>query len=637
MPLQGWVLGLLLGLSPGWLHAARVDRVEPPHWWAGMKNPRLQLMLEGPGLADAQVQVQRVQGKGETQAQARHARGNAPGVRLVGTRRGDSPNVLFVDLDLAGAQPGSIGLRLRQGGVTRVHAYELKRRAPGSAQRVGFGPKDVILNLVPDRFANGDPANDNVAGYPDPANRADIGAGRHGGDIEGLVQHLDYIAGLGYTMVWPTPLLENRQPKYSYHGYAITDGYRIDPRFGSHADYLRLVREARARGLGVIQDIVLNHIGSGHRWMADPPTKDWLTNGGRFVPTGHARTAVSDPYAAKADRENFMQGWFTEDMPDLNQRQPLLATWLIQNSIWWVEEAGLAGIRADTWGYSDRDFLAQWTRAVMAEYPRLNIVGEEWSGNPAVVAYWQRGQKNADGYASHLPSLMDFPLHYVLRRALASDESWNGGLNELYEALFNDKLYPEPMNMVLFEGNHDVPRLYSVLGEDLNLWKMAVAYLLTMRGIPQLYYGTEVLMTSPTQRDDGATRQDFPGGWTGDAVNARTGQGLTPAQREAQDFLRRLMTWRKTATVVHQGRLTHYAPEQGTYVYFRHSGGRRVMVAFNKAREERRLAASRFVEVLAPEGRGQARAGTDVISGRRVALDDTLVLPPRSVMVVEVD
>jgi len=612
-------VAVTLTLFPSLLQAASVDRVDPPHWWAGMKNPRLQLMLYGPGIAGAQVRLKH------------------PGVRLVGTQRGDSPNVLFVELDTTGARPGRLQLQLRQGAMTHVQAYELRSRAPGSAQRAGFSASDVILNLVPDRFANGNPANDDVPGYPDPANRADIGAGRHGGDIEGLLQHLDYIAGLGYTMLWPTPLLENKQPKYSYHGYAITDGYRVDPRFGSNDDYLRLVREAKARGIGVIQDIVLNHVGSGHAWVADPPTKDWLTNGGRFVPTRHARTAISDPYAARVDRENFMRGWFTEDMPDLNQRQPLLATWLVQNSIWWVEHAGLAGIRADTWGYSDRDFLARWTRALLAEYPRLNIVGEEWSGNPVVVSYWQRGQKNVDGYATQLPALMDFPLHYVLRRALASDESWNGGFNELYEGLINDKLYPEPMNMVLFEGNHDVPRLFSVLGEDPALWKMAIAYLLTMRGIPQLYYGTEVLMTSPVQRDDGATRQDFPGGWAGDAVNARTGTGLSAAQREAQDFLRRLMNWRKTATVVHRGRLTHYAPEEGTYVYFRHDGARRVMVAFNKAREERRLATERFAEVLAPEGRGPAVAGTDVISGRRVDLARTLVLPPRTVMVVEID
>ncbi|WP_284614530.1 glycoside hydrolase family 13 protein [Aquabacterium humicola] len=610
------VLTLLLLLCCFAARAAApvVERIDPPFWWTGMKNPRLQLMLYGPRIGDATATVR------------------APGLRVSGQRRGDSPNVLFVDLQIgAGAKPGRFDLVLARAGESTRRAYELHERIAGSAQRQGFGPRDVILNLVPDRFANGDPANDNIAGYPDPANRADISGGRHGGDIAGIVQHLDYIAGLGYTMLWPTPLLENKQPSYSYHGYAITDGYRVDPRFGSNDDYKRLVEAARARGIGTIQDIVLNHIGSGHHWMADLPTKDWLTMDGRFVPTRHARTAVSDPYAAPSDRENFMRGWFTENMPDLNQRQPLLATWLIQNTIWWIEYAGLAGVRADTWGYSDRDFLAQWTKAVLAEYPKLNIVGEEWSGNPVVVSYWQRGKKNPDGYVSHLPALMDFPLHYVLRRALASGESWNGGFNELYEGLINDKLYPDPSNMVLFEGNHDVPRLFSVLDEDVQLTKMALAYVLTMRGIPQLYYGTEVLMTSPKQRDDGATRQDFPGGWADDRVNARTGAGLTDAQRDVQAFVRKLMNWRKTAAVIHTGRLVHYAPENGTYAFFRHDGAKRVMVVFNKNSTDTTLQTARFAEMLTGKG-----SGSDVISGRRIDFaQPTFTLPARSVMVLE--
>ncbi|NRF68339.1 glycoside hydrolase family 13 protein [Aquincola sp. S2] len=610
------VLTLLLLLCSIGARAAApvVERIDPPFWWAGMKNPRLQLMLYGPRIADAKAQLR------------------APGVQLIGQRRGDSPNVLFVELQLApGVKSGRFDIVLsdRAGTVTR-HGYELRERRAGSGARSGFSARDVILNLVPDRFANGDPANDDVPGYPDPANRADLGAGRHGGDIAGIVQHLDYIAGLGYTMLWPTPLLENKQPKYSYHGYAITDGYKVDPRFGSNDDYRRLAQAARERGLGVIQDIVLNHIGSGHHWLADLPTKDWLTMDGRYVPTRHARTAVSDPYAAPSDRENFMRGWFIADMPDLNQRQPLLATWLIQNTIWWIEYAELAGVRADTWGYSDRDFLAKWTKAVLAEYPKLNIVGEEWSGNPVVVSYWQRGKKNPDGYVSQLPALMDFPLHYVLRRALASDESWNGGLNELYEGLINDKLYPEPHNMVLFEGNHDVPRLFSVFDEDVALTKMALAYVLTMRGIPQLYYGTEVLMTSPKQRDDGATRQDFPGGWAGDAVNARTGAGLSEAQREVQAFVRTLMNWRKTAGVIHTGKLMHYAPENGTYAFFRYDGSRKVMVVFNKNKTETALDTRRFAEVLT----GQV-SGSDVISGRRFDLASSVTLPPRSVLVLE--
>lgn len=594
--------------------AAAITRVEPPFWWTGMHNRRLELMVHGPGIAGFVPAL------------------DHPGVRVAAATPGDSPNYLFVDLDIdAGAAPGTLELRFTRGAQTLRQRYELRARRPGSAERQGFSAADVIVNLVPDRFANGDPGNDNIPGWPDPVDRADISAGRHGGDLAGIAQHLDYLAGLGYTMLWPTPLLENRQPQYSYHGYAATDLYRIDPRFGSNEDYRRLVAAARAKGLGMIQDIVLNHVGSGHWWLADPPMRDWLTHGGRFVPTRHARTAISDPYAAPSDRDDFTQGWFVASMPDLNQRNPRLASYLIQHAVWWVEYADLAGIRVDTYGYSDTAFLARWSRALMAEYPRLNMVGEEWSGNPVVVAYWQRGQRNADGYTSHLPALMDFPLHYVLRRALAAADTWNGGLTELYEALINDKLYADPLNMVLFEGNHDVPRLHGALGEDLALTKMAIAYVLTMRGIPQFYYGTELLMTSPRERDDGATRQDFPGGWSGDAANARTGAGLSPAQREAQAFLRRLATWRKTQSALHRGRLMHYAPERGTYVYFRYDRAQQVMVAFNKSADAVELDTRRFAERLTPQS-----TGTDIITGEPLALGRSLMLPARSVRVIEV-
>jgi glycosidase len=595
--------------------ADALERIEPPNWWVGMRHAQLQLMLHGERIAEFTPSLEH------------------PGVRLVSTTRTPNPNYLFIDLQIEPqAAPGTLDLRLRRGATVLHCAYPLLAREPGSAQREGFGPRDAILNLVPDRFANGNPGNDNLPGFAEKAQRADDAAGRHGGDIQGIADHLDYIAGLGYTMIWPTPLVENNQPKYSYHGYAATDLYKIDARFGSNDDYRRLVAQARAKGIGVIQDIVLNHIGSNHWWMKDLPAPDWLTHGGRFQPTAHARTAISDPYASQADRDDFTQGWFTENMPDLNQQNPLLATYLIQNTIWWVEWAGLAGIREDTYGYADTAFLAEWSRRVMQEYPRLNIVGEEWSTNPVVVAHWLRGRTNADGHVSHTPSMMDFPLHDTLRRALVADDGMFTGLNELYAAMVNDQLYPEPRRMVLFEGNHDVPRIWSVLGEDLALWKMAMVYVATMPRTPQFYYGTEVLMTSPTQRDDGATRRDLPGGWPGDKVSAFTGEGLSAQQKEAQAFLRRLLNWRKTQPVVHDGRLMHYAPRDGTYVYFRYGGGRKVMVALNKGRAAATLDSARFHEMLA----GHA-AGTEVFSGQRIDLRRAITLPPRSAMLLELD
>ena len=377
--------------------------------------------------------------------------------------------------------------------------------------------------------------------------------------------------------------------------------------------------------------MVLNHIGSSHWWMKDMPSADWLTHQGRFVATEHFRTAISDPYASQEDKDNFTTGWFGEHMPDMNQRNPLVATYQIQNTLWWIEYAGLAGLRVDTYGYSDTAFLAQWSRRVMQEYPDLNIVGEEWSTNPVVVSHWLRGKANRDGHVSQAPGMMDFALHDTLRRALADDESRTTGFNEIYAALVNDPLYPDPLQMVLFEGNHDVPRLFSVLHEDLALYKMAIAYVLTMRGTPQLYYGTELLMTSPKQSDDGATRRDFPGGWPGDKVNGFSGAGLTQQQAEAQAFVRRLVTWRKGEPAIHRGGLMHYAPQNGVYVYFRHDAQKKFMVVMNKNRDATPLRTLRFHEMLAGHS-----AGIDVISGRRFDLRQGLVLPARSVLVLDV-
>ncbi len=601
--------------------AIALDRVEPPDWWIGMRSPDLQLMLHGPGIGALQVELAPM-----------------PGVTLVGTRRGDSPNYLFVDLRIAAsAQPGALTLRLQRDGKTVLeHRYPLRARAPGSAQRASFGPKDAIYLVVPDRFSNGDPGNDEVPGMAEGLRRDDPG-GRHGGDLAGLISHLDYIAGMGFTMLWPTPLSENNSPKWSYHGYAATDFYKIDPRFGTNADYVRLGTEAKRHGLGLIQDIVLNHIGVHHWWMTDLPTADWVNVWPRYTETHHARMSLQDPYAAPSDRKRFSDGWFTPDMPDLNQRQPLVATYLTQMSLWWIETAGLAGVRTDTYSYSDKDFLAAWSRRLRDEYPNLNIVGEEWSPHPAVVSYWQAGKRNHDGYVSSLPSLMDFPMQEAILAGLNQADSHDGGFTRLYEALAHDFVYPDPANLVLFEGNHDTPRLYSMLHEDLDLTRMAWAYLSVVRRIPQFYYGTEVLMTSPRHRDDGAARADFPGGWAGDAVNAFTGVGLSERQASAQAWLKRLLNWRKSERLVHEGALMQYAPLGEAYVLFRYDtakglGGKRLMLVLNKAREARELDLARFSEML----RGGETA-IDVMTGERKTLGASLTLPARSVTLLSIE
>jgi glycosidase len=599
--------------APAHAQNDRIDHVEPPSWWIGMQHNKLQLMVHGKDIADLEPLIEH------------------PGVQIDSVSRVANRNYMFIDLTISDqAAPGKFDITFRNAGASIKYSYELMAREAGSAQRKGFGSGDAIYQIMPDRFANGVPANDSLPAMADKAKRS-FGGGRHGGDIQGVIDHLDYIAALGFTQLWPTPLVENDMPDYSYHGYAATDHYKIDARYGSNEDYRRLSAEARKKGIGIIQDVVLSHIGAGHWWMKDMPTPDWTNYAGKFVPTAHHRVSVQDKYGSEADRENFTRGWFGPHMPDMNQTNPLVATYLIQNNIWWIEYAGLSGLRIDTYGYSDGAFLTEYTRRLMAEYPNLNMVGEEWHKSPAVVSHWQRGKANFDGYASSLPGLMDFPMMYAMRTAL-TDKEPGYSFNEVYETLSLDYLYPEPGNLVLFEGNHDISRLYSVVGEDLDLYKMALAYTMTMPRIPQFYYGTEILMTSATKgRDDASYRHDFPGGWAGDKVNAFTGAGLTQKQRDAQAFVKKLVNWRKSQPVIHHGKMMHFGPENDTWVYFRYTGDKKVMVAFNKNAKPAALPTARFQEML----KG-ARSGVDALTGKAYDLSTTLTLPARSVVILEI-
>jgi glycosidase len=606
---------LLCATQGSFAGEAAIERIEPPNWWVGMKSDKLQLLVHGKNIGDYQPEL------------------HYPGVRLDAVTAVPNHNYLFIDLSIKPeAQAGKFDIVFKHGSDTLTYAYTLQARAPGSANRKGFDNADVILNLMPDRFANGNPGNDDVPGYADKSNRASDEAGRHGGDIKGIADHLDYIAAMGYTAIWPTPLTESNQKAYSYHGYAATDTYKIDPRYGSNDEYRQMVAKARQMGIGVIQDIVLNHIGSEHWWMKDMPMQDWISNDGKFLPTQHAHATISDPYASQVDRDNFTGGWFNENMPDVNQRNPFVANYEIQNTIWWIEYANLYGIRVDTYGYSDTAFLADCSKRVTDEYPRLNIVGEEWSSNPVIVSYWQRGKVHDNGYVSSLPSLMDFPMNETLRSALLEADSIDSGFGKLYAAMTNDSLYPDPSNLVLFEGNHDENRLFSVVHQDMALYKMALAYVLTMPRVPQLYYGTEVLMTSDDQgRNDGVARRDFPGGWAGDKVNAFTGAGLTEQQREAQTYLKTLLNWRKNQPVIHHGKMLHYTPDRSTYTYFRYDDQHIVMVVFNKNHGGVTLDTARFHEVLPA-----AAQAVDAVSGKSFDLSHSISVPARSVLILEV-
>jgi len=581
----------LLAVAVGTLASAapyQIQHLEPMSWWIGMKHPELQLMVHGERIAELVPEI------------------HHPGVRLSSVQGSDSPNYLFINLLIAAdATPGSFDIRFKRGDqVVTTAAYQLEARRKDSALRRGFDASDAIYLLVPDRFANGDPANDSQTGLAEKAGRSNQN-GRHGGDLRGMREHLDYMAELGFTMIWPTPLMENNQELYSYHGYSITDLYQIDARFGTNQEYREFVRAANKHQLGVIQDVVLNHIGTGHWWMKDPPAADWLNYAKGFVQTNNQHTTVQDIHAAPEERQRFLDGWFVETMPDLNQRNPLVARYLIQNTIWWIEYANLAGIREDTYSYSDPQFLARWSNTVMEEYPRLNIVGEEMNDNPYMVAYWQKGVENRDGYKSGLPTVMDFPTTDLMLSVLNDAESDTTGLIRLYETIAADFLYADPMRLMVFPDNHDRPRLYSLLHENLELFKSAILFTATTRGIPQYFYGTEVLIKSPIQRTDGLLRADMPGGWAGDRINAFTGAGLSPEQAEIQALMKRLLNWRKTSSAVTSGKLLHYIPNKGFYVYFRYDEKQTVMVVINKNRDDTSLDLARFGKILKGAKRGR--------------------------------
>ena len=593
-------------------------RVEPPFWWTGFKETELQLMVHGDNISAFRPTV------------------DYPGVTLQRVVEVKSPNYLFVYLDVgAGAKPGEFDITFSHDSEVLTHRYQLQAKNPDPEHTKAFSSADTIYLITPDRFANGNPDNDNLEGMGDEVDRANKG-GRHGGDIQGIADNLDYISELGFTAIWLNPLLENRMPTYSYHGYSTTDFYSVDPRYGNNGEYRALVARARSMGIGTIMDMIVNHIGSEHWWMDDLPTDDWLNFQESRQITNHEHISEQDPYASNYDKNLYSDGWFVDTMPDLNQRNPLLADYLTQNALWWIEYLGLAGIRMDTYPYPDKHYMSEWTRRLMVEYPGFNMVGEEWTDNPAAMAYWQTGKVNQDGYVSYLPSLMDFPLQNALRWGLYTAEDSKmedlrpGGLLYLYRALANDFIYPDPAALVIFPDNHDMSRIYSQLGEDYDLFRMALAYVLTMRGAPQIYYGTEILMGNRGTEDHGTIRSDFPGGWAGDDKNAFTGKGLKKHEKEAQAFVKTLLTWRRDKDVIHSGDLTHFRPENGTYVYFRHNAEESVMVVLNKNKKDTELDLSRFNERL----HGYKNA-EDVISGETLQLGSTLNLPARSVLVLE--
>ena len=592
--------------------APTIQKVEPANWWVGMKTNQVQLLVHGKDIGNATVSTKYKK------------------VKITQVDKAESPNYLFVTLDISDkAVAGKIPLTFTQNGESKVYEYPILDRSKDNERIQGFDNSDIIYLLMPDRFANGDTSNDDVAGMLDVANR-EASQGRHGGDLKGIRDHLDYISELGVTALWINPLLENNNKAYSYHGYAITDLYKVDPRFGTNEDYRALCDEAQQKGLKVIMDMVFNHIGINHWMMKDLPFQDWIHQHDTFTRSNFRATTITDPYASKYDKEKMLKGWFDTSMPDLNQKNPFVATYLTQNSIWWIEYLGLDGIRMDTYPYPYKDFMSVWAKTIMAEYPQFNIVGEAWVQKASIEAYWQRGVQN-DGYQSNLPSVTDFIMYHAISNAFHEKEGWTEGMSNLYYVLAQDFLYLDPYNMVTFADNHDLTRIYTQVGEDYNKYQMAMSFLMTTRGIPQIYYGTEILMTGPGN-DHGLVRKDFPGGWPDDKKSAFTAKGRTEEQQKAYKYVSTLIHYRKNTTALQTGKLIQFVPDAGIYVYFRYDDEKTVMVILNNNEKgESTFTTERYTECI-----GEATQAKDIQTGKTVLLKE-IKIPAKSALVLELD
>ncbi len=623
--------GLCLAVA-AW--AGEVTRVEPLSWWTGMKTD-LQLLVNGEGIGAYSVAIE-----------------GGKGVKVKAVHQADSPNYLFVDVDVtAKAKPGTYTLVFKKGNEEIRRPYVIAAREKGSADRKSFTTADLIYLIVPDRFANGDPSNDST---PDTAENArrESPMGRHGGDLQGVIDHLDYIADLGATALWSTPLLGDNAPRGSYHGYACSDYYHIDPRYGSNELYREMVGKAHEKGIKIIMDVVTNHSSTEHWWMKDLPFKDWVHMNDPYVNSNHQMGLALDPNASKADRAVMEEGWFVPSMPDMNLDNPYMLKYFQQWAVWWIEYSGLDGFRVDTWFYNEKVPMSQWAKAVTDEFPDFNIVGENWQANPDYVAYWQKDNPNTDGFNSYLPSIMDFPLQGAISNALTApipgQEQPQGmpgrgrrgaDISGIYNALSHDFVYHDLSHMMIFLSNHDIARIGDTFGHDPRRMKIAFTLLATLRGIPQMFYGDELMfVTGNPRRDDGRLRMDFPGGWAGDPVDLFTEEGRAKAAADStwahaadlHDYVRTLFQWRKGSSAVQNGRTLHFIPEKNTYGYFRYDGRETVFVFINNSDEEVTVPWTRFREIS--EGLGE---GVNVLTGERVTVSDATRVAPQSALVVD--
>ena len=590
--------------------SAQVSKVEPPMWWSGMHNTNVMVTLYGENLADYAVA--------------------SNDLTITDVVRLENKNYLFVYLDFAAAKPGTYQLVLEHSQKESIQIpYELMERREGSALRKGYDSSDFIYLIMPDRFANADPTNDSHPDLHEQSNRKDPW-GRHGGDLQGIIDHLDYIAQLGVTAIWNTPVLEDNDPKGSYHMYAASDVYQIDRRFGSNEKYKQLSAELKKRNMKLIKDYVVNHWGLEHYMIQDLPSKDWINQWDEFTPSSHAKEIFSDPYAAEVDVKQLVNGWFVDSMADLNQKQPQLRKYLTQNAIWWIEYADLSGLRVDTYPYNSRDEVTLWSKAIMDEYPNFSIVAESWVINPIHLSYWQKDSPIAamSGFNSQVTHVKDFALFAAVQEVFTEKTPWwDQKMNKIYKVFQNDFVYANPNDLMVFLENHDTTRINELV--DFENYKLMTTLLATVRGVPQTYYGTEISIKGSKEKGDADLRKDFPGGWPDDLRSAFTPMGRTPTENKYFDFTAQLFNWRKSEPVIHHGKTMHYAPQNEVYVYFRYTDTKSVMVILNANDEAQTLDLSRYKQRI-----GSATKAKDVFSGARVNLSNSLKIPPKSSSII---
>ena len=588
-------------------------RVHPPSWWVGMQHSTLQVLIYDKEISDFAVEV------------------NHPGVTVQKVHRVENPNYLFVDLEIGpGTQPGTFPIVLTKGDTQQTYPYKLEAKPTDPTTMQGLDASDLIYLIMPDRFANGDAGNDVFKGMKETTlDRTKIPF-RHGGDLIGVMQHLDYLEDLGVTALWLNPVLENDQPYHSYHGYAITDHYLVDPRMGTNEQYRQLVKLCHERGIKVIMDIVHNHVGDEHWFIQDLPSEDWIFQGEAYEGTMYRATVHMDPYASNDDQRRVKEGWFDNHMPDLNHKNPFLANYLIQNHIWWTAWSGHDAYRIDTYAYCDQDFMAEWGRRMQEEFPDFNFFGETWVHGIGVQAQFTQNNQLREGYNSYLPGVTDYQIYYAALEALAGKQGWTDGVTRIYYTLAQDFLYEDPFRNVLFLDNHDLSRLYSVMGEDNNRYEAALAFLATTRGIPMIYYGTEIKMTGGGGAFGEGGRVDFQGGWPQDTISKFTPEGRTQVEQAAFDYSKKLFNYRKNTPALHHGKLTQFAPENGIYVYFRHDATHTIMVIMNSTEEAVNVPTTRYQERMA----GFSRA-TNVVTGETLEDLSTIRLERNSALVLE--